>query len=426
MPIGRIAPASGRYSSRRTVKREVPTQRSHSWIVWLVIIAMVAPVTMTVSIGGLLFPPGRVPVILLFLPALVTLTQGVSQGRRHLLATDILMILASAWMMLAALESASSVSIVPTGSDILDLFGSYVLARAYIFGNPAVATFIRALKCVIVVVVACALAEMISGRYLISNLLDPMQTGVRFGLVRAASTFVHPILYGTFCSIATTLLLYSEHNRLRRVFFVSIAVLGALLSLSSAPLMSLTFVLFFYFYDVFMSQYRWRWKVLWAIIFSNLGLVFIVSNAPIAWIISHLIFDSENGYYRLGTWYAAIDQMGLSPIFGFGFYGIDVEYLNRTIDAVWLVIGLRYGLPTIIFFLLANIFSFWRIETNGNGKAVALPLDLVRTGFTAALVVFMFVGLTVDFYDSMWMFWGLCVGIRASLQEDYLASRSAY
>jgi hypothetical protein len=29
----------------------------------------------------------------------------------------------------------------------------------------------------------------------------------------------------------------------------------------------------------------------------------------------------------------------------------------------------------------------------------------------------MFAGLTVDFWNYTWMFWGLCIGIRASLRE---------
>jgi hypothetical protein len=416
MSIDRIAPASRRSLSRRTGDRDVSARLSHTWVIWLVLIAMFSPATMTVSVGGLSFPPGRIPVLLLFLPALYALTRDISRGQRQLLATDILMVLASAWMLLGSLVLVST-STISTGSEILDLFGSYILARAYIFGSPAVETFIRALKFVVIAVVACALAETLSGRYLISNVLDPMQTGLRLGLVRASSTLIHPILYGTFCSISMAVFLYSEHTRLRRALYAGIALFGTFLSLSSAPLMSAVLMLFFYFYDCIASRLRWRWRLLWTIIFVNVGVIFVVSNAPIAWIISHLIFDSENGYYRLGSWYAALDQMALSPVFGFGFQATNTEYLDHTVDAVWLVIGLRYGIPTIAIVLLANIFAFWRI--NANAKPAA-HLGRTQSGFTAALAMFIFIGLTVDFYDSMWMFWGLCIGIRASLQENNL------
>jgi len=33
------------------------------------------------------------------------------------------------------------------------------------------------------------------------------------------------------------------------------------------------------------------------------------------------------------------------------------------------------------------------------------------------LLVFMFSGLTVHFWNYMWMFWGVCLGVRASLRE---------
>jgi hypothetical protein len=33
------------------------------------------------------------------------------------------------------------------------------------------------------------------------------------------------------------------------------------------------------------------------------------------------------------------------------------------------------------------------------------------------IFLFMFIGLTVHFWNGMWMFWGLCIGIRVSLSE---------
>ena len=41
----------------------------------------------------------------------------------------------------------------------------------------------------------------------------------------------------------------------------------------------------------------------------------------------------------------------------------------------------------------------------------------MRTAFSLILVLFMFVGLTVHYWNYMWIFWGICIGIRASLRE---------
>jgi hypothetical protein len=396
-------------------ERRVSSRRSQSWIIWFILVAVVAPVGMTVTIGELKFAPGRIPLTLLLLPAIYTLFQGVAGGRRHLLATDFFMILASMWMVLAAYVGST---IIPGGSNVLDLSGAYILARAYIFGIPNLKTFIRALKFVVIVVVGCAFAETLSGRYLISNILDPSQTGIRLGLIRASSTFVHPILYGTFCTITTVVFAYSENTRARKAFYAGLSLFGAVLSLSSAPLMGLGLFILCYLYDSVMYRYNRRWQVLWTIIFAGIGAVFVFSNAPIAWLISHLIFDAENGYYRLGSWYDGLDEVARSPLFGFGFQPLNDYYLAYTIDTVWLVIALRYGIPAVIFILLANVLTFWRIgrrKTKNDAYLIRL-----RTGFTAVLVLLIVVGLTVDYYDAMWIFWGLCVGIRASIEEEYL------
>ena len=44
-------------------------------------------------------------------------------------------------------------------------------------------------------------------------------------------------------------------------------------------------------------------------------------------------------------------------------------------------------------------------------------MNQMRHAFTLVLLMFMFTGLTVHFWKSMLMFWGLCLGIRASLRE---------
>jgi len=44
----------------------------------------------------------------------------------------------------------------------------------------------------------------------------------------------------------------------------------------------------------------------------------------------------------------------------------------------------------------------------------------MATGFTMVLGMFMFVGLTVHFWNYMWISWGLCIGTRASVREWFL------
>jgi hypothetical protein len=45
-------------------------------------------------------------------------------------------------------------------------------------------------------------------------------------------------------------------------------------------------------------------------------------------------------------------------------------------------------------------------------------LSRMSTAFTLVLVVFMFTGITVHFWNYMWIFWGVCIGMRAALREQ--------
>ncbi len=87
----------------------------------------------------------------------------------------------------------------------------------------------------------------------------------------------------------------------------------------------------------------------------------------------------------------------------------------NSVDSIWLVLPLRFGLPTIVFLGLANIAAILPTKT--------LPgmldpfLERMRTAFTLVLILFSFVGLTVHYWNYIWIFWAICLGIRVSLRE---------
>jgi hypothetical protein len=243
----------------------------------------------------------------------------------------------------------------------------------------------------------------------------------RLGIVRAQSTLDHPILFGAFETVCATVFLHAKTPR--HLLFMSVSVFGIILSLSSAPLMAFVLALGAYCYGKILNKFPWRWKAFWTIVGIFIGAIFVLSNSPVGWIIDHLTFDAENGYFRLATWYAAFDRIAESPWIGFFKEKSGSDFLDFTVDCVWLVCALVYGLPTIVLLLLANLASFWRSlpEPRQSTEDDDFMRHL-RMGFTAALVMFMFIGLTVHYWNAMWMFWGLCIGVRTSLQECYLAS----
>jgi hypothetical protein len=387
-------------------------------------IAVFMPATMTISIGDSKFTPGRIAISLLLLPALFLFSR---RGGR-LTASDVFVFAASAWMIAAQLWEGRYGSISSTVAEILEFSGGYMFARAYFFGRPALHCFIQVLKIVAILIIAFAALEHFSGSNLIANAVAAIWGNPSVGpeyrndILRAWSTFPHAILYGTFCTIAGAIFLYSESKRISRIFYVGFCFAGCVLAVSSAPLILFSVAIAVYFYDHIMRRYSWRWKVLVVLIGGALVAVFLIADRPTSWVIAHLTLDPSTGYFRKGTWDRALYNIDLSPMVGYGFDAFgdpDELFDNVTIDSVWLVLALRFGVPVVILTLLAIAMSFMPAGRRARVQGGDDYLNNLGTAFTLALVVFSLAGLTVHFWHAIWIFWGICLGIRVGLRERY-------
>lgn len=415
---------------RLGARADAQTQKPHSTAISLLLLAIACPSTLTFYLGGSKFYAARLAVAILLGPALLLLFR---KGRQFI-RCDFFTSLASAWMIAAVLIGDRYGSLSSTLAVVLEFWGGYMVARGFIFGQPAIESFIGALKVVIVIAVAAAMLDHLSGRLVLNSVIGPL-VGVpldpvpeyRAGLVRAMSIFPHPILYGTFCAASGAVFLYA-----RQWAFVALSFFGCLLAMSSAPLLVFVIAFAVYGYDSMLKGFSWRWKLFATIIVLFFGVIILVTNHPTSWIIAHLTLDPSTGYFRQATWDRAFYNIGLSPLAGYGFDEIGNSptqefFDNASVDAVWLVLALRFGLPIIPLLLLANISSFYgaRRHRRASQDVYLSYLSRLRTGFTLAVWVLMLAGLTVHYWNSMWLFWGVCLGIRAGLQENSPASQAA-
>ena len=382
---------------------------------WIALIGLVLPAAeMTIYVAGAKFTAGRLGVALLFVPALVVLCRS---GRRVVLP-DLFAFLTAAWIPIAAIIVDGTGSLSSAGAESLEFIAGYLAARAFFATPAALHSFIRVLKALTIVAIVLALADGISGRWIAHDLAAslfgtiPLGPVFRDGMIRATSTFDHPILFGVFCGLVAAILLFSEKTTQRRVFYASLCFTGCVLSQSSAALISFMLALAAYAYDRLMRNIPSRWTVFWTIIGSALAFLFLLSNNPMGWIISHLTLSPDSGYYRLLIWNAATDKISASPIVGHAIDLFNMQLLDATVDSVWLVLALRFGVPTIALLFLANIAACLP-DRSPQSK----PAQRMRLAFTIVLLMFMFTGLTVHFWNYMWIFWGLCLGIRASFRE---------
>ena len=317
------------------------------------------------------------------------------------------------------------------GVRILEFLGGYLIARAFFYGPAALNTFIRVLKVFAFTSIILGIADSISGRLIVHNALAAFvdtsggpSAHFRGAIVRATSTFDHPILFGTFCCLAAAIFLYSESGALRRTLWVGLCFLGCLFSMSSAALLAFAIVLQAYTYDRLLQRYWWRW-IAFCTVFAALACgLFAVSNNPISWVLLHLTLDPQTGYFRLMIWDAALLRISQSPIVGYAFNLFHDKILDSSVDSAWLVFALRFGIPMAAFLFLTNVLAVLPTVQNTSNKADAFYMGRMRSAFTMVLLMFMFIGLTVHFWNYLWIFWGLCIGIRVSLREWFTALAS--
>jgi O-antigen ligase len=116
-------------------------------------------------------------------------------------------------------------------------------------------------------------------------------------------------------------------------------------------------------------------------------------------------------------WDAALAKIGDSPLIGYTAESFDDEILDATVDSVWLVTALRFGVPAVVLLFLVNIATILPIKTIPEKTPNGIYVEDMHLAFTIVLVLLMFTGITVHFWNYSWIFWGICLGIAASLRE---------
>jgi hypothetical protein len=390
-----------------------------SWAVPLLLMGIVLPSGLQVLIAGAKLTPTRIALILLLMPALAQLLQPT---RRLLLSDGLAGTLALA-MVGAAAYAAGPQSAFSAVAEALDFVGAYFVARAFVLEPPAVQQFIRLVKAFTAIAICVAVADVLTGHWIVREIMATLlpqpdafvddgkssADGVRAGLRRAIATFDHPILYGVFCSLAAAIVLFSTTSPIKRLSLACLCFFGGLLSLSSAAVMGMVLVVSSYVYDRLLCRFPWRWHLLWIGAGMFLVAVTAVTNNPLSWLLSHATLEPQTGFYRLMIWDAVSAQVWQSPLTGAGFVTFGYYLLDRTVDSVWLVTSLHYGIPVTILLIVLNLSAMLPVP--------GLRSTEIQRGFTIACMVFLFTGLTVHFWNYMWTFWGVCIGVRASLRE---------
>ncbi len=339
---------------KKTAKR-VP------WQVVILIGAFLCPTELSLYIGGLRFPPHRVALFILFPIAIMKLVQ--QQGLK-LRGFDIFFILFNVWTVGVFMHHmGQQEGLVYGGSQALEGLGGYLVARAWIRTEQDLRASIKALGIAIAIAAFIALPETLLGQIFTHEILraitgyhHPIGIEDRMGFTRAYGVFDHPIHYGTFCAGMAAMFWYAE-NTLKDRFKRAAMLTGAtLLGLSSAPLLCLGMQGAMLLWEPLTRKLPKRGWITFGIVAALYIAASIASTrGPIAVIATSMTLDPWTGFYRLQIWENGMNNVWMYPITGLGLAEWDrpAWMVSSTVDALWLVIMMRMGIPALLMLIIA-------------------------------------------------------------------------
>ncbi|MCE4225034.1 hypothetical protein HCU64_14840 [Methylobacterium sp. C25] len=413
-------------------QRDLLKVRCNPFLIWITPIALFAPYMLTVYVGTLKLTPGKLLTLILVIPAIFNLANGALARRRSFIMADFFAIALTFWLVAAPITASGSDVIVGAASQGLEFFGSYVIGRAYFYGSDALSIFGRALAVVVVAVTMIGLLDTLTHHYVVSETLNPIfyspgepldanypqlnRSVFGVELLRAASTFDHPILFGMFCSISACVLIYMQPSSIRLIGLLFCGF-GCVIALSSAAILALGIAVAFKLYDLTLMRAAWRWKALLALVTIFLILISIISNNPVTWIIRNLTFDPQTGYFRILVWDAAMPYIHANFWTGKGAQLTGNPFVDGSVDSIWLGLALAYGIPAVTLLALIGVTVVTPARGSARIRRHQVDIDSWCTGFSLAIILFGLIGFTVFYWNGVWLYAAFCLGVRASLKE---------
>jgi O-antigen ligase len=358
---------------------------------------------------------------------IVRFTQSVIAGRYRFVASDILVVFAGVWMIYALANVIGMADAFNhAGPVALEFCIGYMATRFLLREHGHALSFANFVCCVIAVSALLALADPLTGQYLthdVSSLVTGYHRTItmglndmyRMGLFRAAGPLEHPILLGLACAVG---LLIAVGTPIRaRTLTIIACSLGLFIAVSSAPIQGAIMGLILLAYGRAAARLPRRWLLL--LIIAGLGglTVFFASNSPFGIVFRHLMLDPETGYFRFYIWQMGTAALAQSPWFGLGWPPFQTEIdINTSVDSLWLMSALIFGLPGAALIGLSMIGAASR-KTSGATARLTTEESELGTALGVVIFILIFLAFTVHYWGTIWVLAGLLTGVRAHLGE---------
>jgi hypothetical protein len=388
-----------------------------------VLMLLFLPEELSFFIADLRLSPQRAILLMLTPIVVAQLVRKILAGRYRFVASDLFVPLAAIWMFIGTTVTYDfGDALKHSGPIALEYFVSYMAARVLLSERKQSLVFVSWLCVIISIVALDALVDTSTGRWFTHEVLGQItgysvviynDDSFRLGLLRASGPLEHPILLGFTCAIG--LLIAFAVDVALRPFCIVVCALGVAIAFSSAPQQSVIMGLGLMAYGRLTAAMPGRWMLLVGLTVVSLAVVFSTMDSPFGHIIAAMTMTPATGFFRLYVWNGLGPLILDNPYFGVPQLLSDQVY-KGSVDSLWLLLSLLYGMPCAVFTGLAMIGACSRPTS---GPRALLTYSESRLGMALGIVIFLiiFAGFTVHFWGSTWILIGLLVGLRAHLGE---------
>lgn len=411
-----------------------PAREAASISIWPIVImlyAVLMPREFRLEFAGLVFFADRM-VAFAMLPLLL---RAIFSGALKLRVPDLIILAAAGWMVLSMMQNYGFTAGLERGGALaLDATIGYFLARVCIRNVTDFQRVLILFAPGLLIAGLSMVAESLTARRIVQPIAEAIfgrlpiylsgeavgfaenREQYRLGLMRASGPFPHPILGGLFLASALSLYFWSGLRGWPRTAGVIAAVCG-FFSLSSAAILGLIMSAGFIAYDFIQNRMKeLSWGLLALIALAGGIVIQVLSQGGIVYVIvRYLTLNPATGYFRQLIWEYGVNSVSGNPIFGIGFEGYErpVWMLTESIDAHWLLLAIRFGIPgAVLMFAL----SAWSIYVVSRASSQVLGLDR-RTLRALAITmgVLLLMAFTVALNGGIHAWFLICTGAGISI-----------
>lgn len=326
------------------------------------------------NLGPVFMTGIRAVLLVTIVPLTIRLFSG-QLGR--VLPTDVLLLIYSVWCILVLLINSPSYAVSFGGSYVLEVYGSYLLARNYIRTPEQFRAMCRGLFAVLIFTLPFAIYETQTGRALIPTFISKLPgvyswgdfynflAGRRLGLERSQVIFSHPIHYGLFCASLISLALVAFKGLVgapRRYMLGLLVCVGVICSVSSGAILPMFLQIGLMFWAWTFSRARHRWVILCGLVSLCYVVVDMLSNrTPVTVFLSYAALSAETSYGRIYIFEWGMNNVWKNPYFGIGMNDWErPSWKSASMDNFWLLTTVRYGIPGFLLLSTAYLAVVWK------------------------------------------------------------------